>query len=112
MEEPEAFRLLAWVKEAAEHEGGAVQDDVLALDQAPPSDAAGFASLAGHTLTIKFASSAAARAFLARTGATILELLEWSRIVIVVEVGKNSFSLRDGIGKAEEELKKLDNAGD
>ncbi len=105
MEEPDALRRFAFVREAAEQDGGVVRDDGPALDPARPSDAAGFASLAGHTLTIRFAAYAPALAFLARTGATILELLEWSPLVIVVEVGQNRFSLRDGIEKAEDELR-------
>lgn len=112
MAESEAFQLLAWVKEAAERAGGAVQDEVRALDQAVPSDAAGFTSLGGHTLTIRFAQAAAARAFLAETGATILELEEWSRIVAVIQVGEHSFPLRAGIEKTDEDMKKLSAAGD
>ncbi len=114
MEGPQGFQLLAWLREAAQHEGGAVLNDVLAPSEATPADPSGFASLAGQTLTFRFASSAEAQAFLGKEGAaaTILELLEWSSIAIVVEVGKHRFSLRDGIGEAEEELKKLGGAED
>ena len=111
MAEPEAFQLLAWVKEAAERAGGAVQDEVRALDQAVPTDAAGFTSLDGHALTITFARAGAARAFLANAGATILELEEWSRIVAVIQVGEHSFPLRAGIEKTDEDLKTLSEAG-
>jgi len=100
------------VKKLAELEGAAVQDDVRALGQPASSDTAGFTSLSGHTLTINFARTAGAQAFLAKTAAAILELEEWSRIAIIVQVGEHSFPLRAGVEKTKEDLKKLSDAGD
>lgn len=111
MAEPEAIQLLAWVKETAEGAGGAVQTEVRSLDHAAPADADGFTSLDGHTLTVTFPRAVGARAFLAKTGATILELQEWSGIVAVIQVGDRSFPLRAGIEKTEEDLKTLSDAG-
>jgi hypothetical protein len=111
MAAPEALELLAFVRRAAEREGGAVEDDGPAAAPPTPSDAAGFASLAGHALTIRFANAAGARAFLAAAGTTILELLEWSSIAVIVHVGERRLSLRDGIEEADEELQALGGGG-
>ncbi len=111
MADPEAIQLLAWLKDVAEHEGGSVQDDVRGLDAPAHPDAAGFTALGGHALTIRFARAAAARAFLAKTAGTVLEMEEWSRIAIVIDVGEHSFPLRAGIEKTDEDLRALSDAG-
>ena len=111
MAEPQALKLLAWVKAAAEQEGGGVQDEVRPPGHEARPDAAGFTSLDGHVLTISFARAAAARAFLARAGATIRELEEWSEIAAVIAVGAHQFPLRAGIEKTQEDLKALSDGG-